>query len=126
MTMEETNNEQELNEPLPKTAVKSKKGIIIAIIIILALVAVYLIVKPKIGEGGSIIPSGDLQKACTDAGGMVGQFNCCNSANDFPDGCHIGACGCASGESHTVKVCECPGGSCWNGKACMPDSEVQR
>lgn len=50
---------------------------------------------------------------CTATGGTVGEGLCCQSAGDFPNSCAIGACGCAPNYSHTVLVCNCPSGKCF-------------
>lgn len=47
---------------------------------------------------------------CTATGGQVSAQLCCTSVSDFPDLCGIGACGCATANSHAVAVCVCPNG----------------
>jgi hypothetical protein len=39
---------------------------------------------------------------------------------DFPDTCVTGACGCGPGDSHPVRICNCPAGNCFNGSASVP------
>jgi len=54
------------------------------------------------------------EKACIDSGGTVQTGSCCLSADDFPDTCLIGACGCSPENSHEVKICDCGEGECWS------------
>ncbi len=56
--------------------------------------------------------------ACELAGGTVDSASCCLSTGDFPNLCNVGACGCGPDSSHTVLVCNCPEGTCWNGTTC--------
>ncbi|MBN2330548.1 MAG: hypothetical protein JXC85_01925 [Candidatus Aenigmarchaeota archaeon] len=58
------------------------------------------------------------EKACTESGGVVSSAMCCLSAGDFPSSCLIGACGCAPGNSHEVKTCDCGEGKCFDGNEC--------
>ncbi|MBX3023302.1 hypothetical protein KF840_00155 [bacterium] len=61
-----------------------------------------------------------LAQACRDSGGAVGSAACCLGTADFASSCGgIGACGCAPSASHQVARCECPGGTCWSGSACV-------
>jgi hypothetical protein len=60
----------------------------------------------------------DEEQACLDSGGSVVMTMCCLSADDFPDICATGACGCALENSHMVKTCQCPAGECFNGTTC--------
>ena len=60
----------------------------------------------------------DKEQACLDSGGTVTSASCCQSAEDFPDNCAIGACGCAPEYSHKVKFCGCPEDKCFDGKKC--------
>jgi hypothetical protein len=55
---------------------------------------------------------------CEASGGTVTTSPCCTSANDFPDTCQIGACGCSPSNSHTVQTCTCPAGKCFDGAEC--------
>lgn len=57
--------------------------------------------------------------ACTASGGTVSTGICCQSTLDFPNTCAVGACGCAPQYSHTVRVCECPANTCWDGMTCQ-------
>lgn len=59
------------------------------------------------------------EKACVDSGGIVTAALCCQSAEDFPDSCAIGACGCAPEYSHQVKFCGCGDGKCFEKNACV-------
>ena len=54
------------------------------------------------------------EQACINSGGTVTTQLCCKSANDFPNTCLIGACGCSPDNSHDVKVCNCGEGKCWD------------
>lgn len=58
------------------------------------------------------------EQACVQSGGNVTTRLCCGSADDFPNLCLIGACGCAPAGSHQVRVCDCGSGKCFNGTAC--------
>lgn len=59
------------------------------------------------------------EQACIDSVGEVSTSLCCNSVSDFPNLCLIGACGCASGDSHEVKICNCGTDKCFNGTDCV-------
>jgi len=59
------------------------------------------------------------EQACNNAGGKVTTSLCCGSANDFPNLCLIGACGCAPANSHEIRTCDCGAGKCFNGKDCV-------
>jgi hypothetical protein len=58
------------------------------------------------------------EQACINSGGTVKTSQCCKSASDFSNTCLIGACGCGPGNTHEIKVCDCPEGKCFNGNAC--------
>jgi hypothetical protein len=62
--------------------------------------------------------------SCTASGGQVGKSACCLSTGDFPPSCSTGACGCAPWYSHSVAVCRCPSGSCFDGTECVPNGSV--
>lgn len=51
---------------------------------------------------------------CVQTGGTESTELCCNSVEDFPDTCLLGACGCAPESSHEVKTCTCPEGQCYD------------
>ncbi len=71
------------------------------------------------------------------ANGTIGTGMCCLSVGDFPNTCPttpcvcpagqicncpiqlVGACGCSSGNSHEVKVCNCPQNMCFDGTQCV-------
>jgi len=59
------------------------------------------------------------EQACTNSGGTVGISLCCKSADDFPDTCLVGACGCSPDNSHEVNICDCPVDQCFNGTSCV-------
>jgi len=63
-------------------------------------------------------------QACINSGGTVETSLCCQSSGDFPNTCLIGACGCSPSNSHEVKVCECPTGTCFNGNGCVKPQEM--
>jgi hypothetical protein len=52
---------------------------------------------------------------CTATGGTVSTASCCQSAGDFPNTCLVGACSCPTSGSHSVQVCDCPVGQCYDG-----------
>lgn len=58
-------------------------------------------------------------RSCVESGGTVATGLCCASAADFPNTCLIGACGCAPSDSHSVQVCQCDEGRCFDGKRCV-------
>ena len=64
------------------------------------------------------LPAGDsgdaLALRCTLTGGTINTGLCCMSVGDFPNNCAVGACGCPPASSHTVRVCACPSGMCFN------------
>ncbi|MEZ4220200.1 MAG: hypothetical protein R3B13_04665 [Polyangiaceae bacterium] len=70
------------------------------------------------GSSGSA-GSGGSTSACEQAGGTVSDAECCTSTPDFPNTCLVGACGCGPGSTHTVKVCQCPASTCWDGSDCV-------
>jgi hypothetical protein len=55
------------------------------------------------------------EQACVNSGGTVTTGTCCKSVKDFPNSCLIGACGCSPQNSHTVKICDCGEGKCFDG-----------
>ena len=57
---------------------------------------------------------------CEAEGGEVTTGLCCESVDNFPNTCLIGACGCAPEYSHEVLICLCPAGLCWDGNHCVP------
>ena len=59
------------------------------------------------------------EQACIRSGGTVTTMLCCNAVKDFPNLCLMGACGCAPGDSHQIRVCDCGTDSCFNGTACV-------
>jgi len=84
--------------------------IIIFIAIILIALFYFLFFFPCFGCG-SIPPS--KEELCTNSGGTVTIQSCCQSVDDFPNTCLIGACGCSPTNSHNVKICDCGEGKCW-------------
>jgi hypothetical protein len=56
---------------------------------------------------------------CINSGGTVSTSSCCDSSNDFPNSCLIGACGCSSDNSHQVKTCNCGESKCFDGEKCV-------
>ena len=61
----------------------------------------------------------DPEQACLDSGGTVDTMLCCLSADDFPNLCGFGACGCAPADSHEVRRCLCGAGRCFDGSSCV-------
>jgi hypothetical protein len=59
------------------------------------------------------------EQACIRSGGTVTTMLCCNAVNDFPNLCLMGACGCAPGDSHQIRGCNCGTDKCFNGTACV-------
>jgi hypothetical protein len=59
------------------------------------------------------------EQVCIRSGGKVTTMVCCNSVRDFPNLCLVGACGCAAGDSHQIKVCDCGTDKCFNGTVCV-------
>jgi hypothetical protein len=87
------------------------------ILVILCIVIAGAILVPSLGGGGREVTAAEA--GCLASGGTVGESLCCLSSADFPNTCLIGACGCSAENSHAVKTCRCPAGSCFNGTACM-------
>lgn len=56
---------------------------------------------------------------CTSSGGVVATSICCANIDSFPDGCLIGACGCAPSNGHSIPVCNCPVGCFAAGIGCV-------
>lgn len=59
------------------------------------------------------------EQACTDSGGEVSTSLCCETTNDFPSLCLVGACGCAPENSHEVRICDCGTDKCFDGTECI-------
>lgn len=59
-------------------------------------------------------------EACVNSGGKATSSLCCKSTGDYPNLCLIGPCGCSPDNSHTIKVCDCGEGKCFDGNACIP------
>ncbi len=57
------------------------------------------------------------EEKCLDSGGEVSSGLCCKEANDFPNTCSIGACGCSEDNSELKLVCDCEDG-CFDGEKC--------
>ncbi len=72
--------------------------------------------QPAPGRDGIMSPT----ERCTRSGGTVGSASCCGLVGDFPNTCLVGACGCEPGKSHSVQVCQCPAGLCFDGRSCAP------
>ena len=70
-----------------------------------------------------------MKNMCEGAGGVVETELCCQSVNNYPNTCLIGACGCPPQGSHEVFVCDCGEGRCWNGEDCvsveMPQEQTE-
>ena len=89
---------------------KISKIALFAAIIVISLVVVYIqAIRPV---------SSTKEQACLNSGGTVVTSLCCNSVNDFPNNCLIGACGCSPTNSHEVKTCQCPESKCFDGNSC--------
>lgn len=72
-----------------------------------------------------ITPSGNEdEQACTNSGGTVTTATCCTSANNFPNTCLIGACGCSPENSKEVNTCDCGEGNCFNGNSCVNQNQT--
>ncbi|MBU0898749.1 MAG: DUF4382 domain-containing protein [Nanoarchaeota archaeon] len=60
-----------------------------------------------------------LEEKCTNSGGTVATTLCCESTEDFPNFCLIGACGCAPENSEEINTCDCGEGKCFDGESCV-------
>jgi len=89
----------------------SKKIIILIIIIIMAGLGYWIYQSVPVSQEIK-------EKACLSSGGQITTSLCCNLTSNYPNLCLIGACGCPSGNSHQVKVCDCGEGKCFNGNRC--------
>jgi hypothetical protein len=91
-----------------------KKILIVIALIIIAGIAYWfyqsVIIKEELTEK---------EQACLNSGGQVSTSLCCQSVDDFPNLCLIGACGCSPENSHQVKVCDCGDEKCFNGNECL-------
>ena len=56
----------------------------------------------------------NLESICLGSGGAVSNSFCCKTADDFPDTCLIGACGCSPENSKEVKICDCGPEKCFS------------
>jgi len=64
------------------------------------------------------------EQACIDSGGVVTISSCCNSAEEYPNLCLVGVCGCSPDNSQETKVCDCGIDKCFDGNACIvPENE---
>ena len=68
------------------------------------------------------LPGGSQEMSCINSGGTVSKSLCCESVNDFPNTCLIGACGCPPKYSHEVRTCNCGADKCFNGRKCIQTS----
>jgi hypothetical protein len=58
------------------------------------------------------------ETACLSSGGQATSSLCCKSADDFPNTCLVGACGCSPDNSKSIKTCDCGEGKCFDGATC--------
>lgn len=65
------------------------------------------------------------EKYCRDSGGTVTTASCCRNVGNFPNTCLTGACGCSPVNSHTVYICHCPQGECFDGTECVTREQYQ-
>jgi len=65
------------------------------------------------------------EQSCLDSGGTVATSSCCESTDDFPNLCVIGACGCSLENSHEVNICNCPEEQCFDGEECVDVEEEE-
>jgi len=93
-----------------------RKIVIIAPVIVVIALVVALVLFTQMSP-----PVSEKEQACIDSGGTVGTELCCKSVDDFPGLCVVGACGCASEDSHKVKICNCGEGRCFDGNICVPE-----
>ena len=70
-------------------------------------------------NGQTFVENISTEAGCTNSGGTLETSLCCNSANDFPNTCLIGACGCAPESSHNVTICNCGEDKCFDGTRCV-------
>jgi hypothetical protein len=91
---------------------------VVGILVILGVVVAGASLLPGLGQGSGPVVMSAAEAGCLASGGTVGEAVCCLSTDDFPNSCMIGACGCSAEDSHAVKTCTCPGGTCFNGTAC--------
>ncbi|MBU0546922.1 hypothetical protein KJ735_01955, partial [Patescibacteria group bacterium] len=71
------------------------------------------------------LESAKREQACVISGGTIGTSLCCESAEDFPNNCLIGACGCAPANSHEVKTCDCGPDECFDGERCLSAKDTE-
>ena len=88
-------------------------------LLITVAIIIGIVVAGVILEGPVAAPAGK-EEACIASGGTVTTASCCLSVDEFPNLCTIGACGCAPEYSHTVKICDCGEGKCFDGTTCVP------
>ena len=91
---------------------------VIGIFLAACLVALGIGYLPALAASGPVEVSA-AQAGCLASGGTVGEHLCCLSVTDFPDRCMIGSCACSAEDSHSIRICNCPAGSCFNGTACV-------
>jgi hypothetical protein len=88
-------------------------------IVAIALFLVVLAFSYEYGNTRHAQTAPEKERSCINSGGIVETSLCCKSASDFPNSCMIGACGCSPENSHSVKICECPEGKCFDGNICV-------
>jgi len=95
-------------------------GIIIIVLAIVFYIAFYFAKNPIVFPVQTQTTTTEsLLNNCLNSGGTVISSQCCLTANDFPNNCLIGACGCSPDNNHQVKVCQCPADQCWDGSSCV-------
>ncbi|MDD1664773.1 MAG: hypothetical protein LUQ32_05420 [Methanomicrobiales archaeon] len=87
------------------------------ILVVLCIAVAGAVLLPALGAPMAVTGP---EAGCLASGGTVSSAACCLSSGDFPSSCLIGACGCSPENSHAVKTCTCPAGTCFNGTACVP------
>lgn len=63
-------------------------------------------------------------KQCLSSGGEIKSELCgCEGGKDFYNNCEVGACSCASLIKHSVKICDCGEGKCFDGSTCRNQAD---
>ena len=60
-----------------------------------------------------------LKESCEKSGGKMATSSCCKSAENFPNLCLVGACGCSLENSKEIKVCDCGESKCFDRNSCI-------
>jgi hypothetical protein len=94
---------------------KFEKSIIVGVILALLLVGFVWYGYSTANQSSN---GEDKSALCTGSGGTIEVAFCCSGADEFPNTCSIGACGCSLENSKEIRTCNCGEDKCWDGERC--------